>query len=161
MGLGEFQGDLNRSLGDLLGELQESRREIARLRAENQELGSKLGLSSSSPSARAEAPHPLTTQSSTDVHSSLKHKIALIRSLFRGREDVYAVRWTSTKTGKTGYSPAVRGGWAAAKNRPKSFLPLTDEVLESHLTGETPIGIYPLLRDDTCMFLACDFDGDG
>lgn len=55
----------------------------------------------------------------------------------------------------------MRGGWAAAKNRPKSFLPLTDEVLESHLTGETPVGIYPLLKDDKCRFLACDFDGDG
>lgn len=160
-GLGAFQGDLNRPLGDLLRELHESRREIARLRAENQELGSKLGLRSPSPAAGTEAPYHSTTHSSADVHSSLEHKIALIRSLFRGREDVYAVRWTSTRTGKTGYSPAVRGGWAAAKNRPKSFLPLTDEVLESHLTGETPIGIYPLLRDDTCRFLACDFDGDG
>jgi hypothetical protein len=160
-GSGEFQGDLNRSLGDLLRELQESRREIARLRAENHELGSKLGLRLSSPAERTAAPSSFTAHSSTDVHSSLEHKIALIRSLFRGREDVYAVRWTSTKTGKTGYSPAVRGGWAAAKNRPKSFLPLTNEVLESHLTGEMPIGIYPLLRDDTCRFLACDFDGDG
>ncbi|MGH7317508.1 MAG: TOTE conflict system archaeo-eukaryotic primase domain-containing protein, partial [Candidatus Rokuibacteriota bacterium] len=71
------------------------------------------------------------------------------------------LRWTSTRTGKTGYSPAVRGGWAAAKDRPKSFLPLTDEVIEGHLTGEAPIGIYPLLKDDLCWFLACDFDGDG
>jgi hypothetical protein len=107
-GSGEFQGDLNRSLGDLLRELHDSRREIARLRAENQELGSKLGLRSSSPAARAEAPSSFATPSSTDVHSSLDNKISLIRSLFRGREDVYAVRWTSTKTGKTGYSPAVR-----------------------------------------------------
>lgn len=160
-GSGEFQGDLNRSLGDLLRELHESRHEIARLRAENQDLCNRLGLRSSSPAARAEPPPLLTTHSSTDVHSSLEHKIALLRSLFRGREDVYAVRWTSARTGKTGYSPAVRGGWAAAKNRPKSFLPLTDEVLESHLTGETPVGIYPLLKDDKCRFLACDFDGDG
>jgi hypothetical protein len=109
-GSGEFQGDLNRSLGDLLRALQESRRVIARPRAENHELGSKLGLRSSSPAERTAAPSSFTTHSSADVHSSLEHKIALIRSLFRGREDVYAVRWTSTKTGKTGYSPAVRGG---------------------------------------------------
>ncbi|MGH2698502.1 MAG: TOTE conflict system archaeo-eukaryotic primase domain-containing protein, partial [Actinomycetota bacterium] len=161
-GLEEFQGDLNRSLGDLLRELHESRREIARLRAENQDLCSRLGLRSSSPPAtRAKAPPSLTTRSPTHVHSSLEHKITLIRSLFRGREDIYAVRWTSSRTGKSGYSPAVRGGWAAAKNRPKSFLPLTDDVVEDHLTGGTPIGIYPLLKDDTCRFLACDFDGDG
>lgn len=62
-----------------------------------------------SPATRSEAPPP-TTRSPTDVHSSLENKITLTRSLFRGREDVYAVRWTSARTGKTGYSLAVRGG---------------------------------------------------
>jgi hypothetical protein len=156
----EFRGDLNRPLGELLRELHESRQEIARLRAENHDLRSKLGFDSPRAISDNELPSSLP-RSAIYTHSALEDKIALLRSLFRGRDDVYAIRWTSTKTGNTGYSPAVRGGWAAAKSRPKSFLPLTDEVIEGHLTGDTSIGIYPLLKDDTCRFLACDFDGDG
>ena len=38
-------------------------------------------------------------------------KIALFRSLFRGREDAFARRWQSAKTGKSGYSPACGNEW--------------------------------------------------
>ena len=41
-------------------------------------------------------------------------KVALFRRLFRGRADVYPVRWESKTTSKTGYSPAcafLRRNW--------------------------------------------------
>jgi hypothetical protein len=42
-------------------------------------------------------------------------KIRLFRSLLRGREDIYAVRWEG-KNGKAGYSPAhIKRGWFASK----------------------------------------------
>ncbi len=101
-------------------------------------------------------------------------KIALFRSLFRGREDVYARRFESGKTGKSGYAPACANEWVTGlceKPRVKcadcphrSFLPVTDAVIRRHLCGlddggrEFVMGIYPMLLDESCFFLAADFD---
>ncbi len=93
-----------------------------------------------------------------DARSTGAAKLALIRSLFGARSDVFAVRWENATTGKTGWSPAVKGGWSASKRSRKEYLPLTDEVIERHLRGEETIGIYPLLPGDKCSLLACDFD---
>ena len=71
--------------------------------------------------------------------------------------DVYALRWESARTGKSGYVPATVDRWT--KSGPKTYLPLSDEAIEQHLRGQESIGVYPLLDDDTCWFLACDFDG--
>ena len=84
-------------------------------------------------------------------------KLALLRSLFGARSDVYATRWENASTGKAGWSPAARGGWSRRRSR-QDYLPLTDEVFRAHLQGRATIGIYPLLRGDTCSLLACDFD---
>jgi superfamily II DNA or RNA helicase len=92
----------------------------------------------------------------------------LFRSLFRGREDVYARRWERDGIG-SGYSPAAVRDWNAInKSRPderkkvdqktRKFLPVTDAVIESHLVGKETVGVYPLLPDETCWFLAADFD---
>ena len=40
----------------------------------------------------------------------------------------------------------------------QAFLPMTDEVIEGHLRGRHTIGVYPIRADDTCRFLAADFD---
>ena len=74
----------------------------------------------------------------------------------------------SSKTNRSGYSPACEGGWEALKKEPqdRTYLPLTDVVIRNHLRGEDPewrgrdfvVGIYPLLTDETCWFLAADFD---
>jgi superfamily II DNA or RNA helicase len=95
-------------------------------------------------------------------------KIALFRSLFRGREDVYPKRWESVQKGTSGYSPACKHEWIAGVcNKPKvkcgecsrrGFLPVSEEVIQKHLEGKTTIGVYPLLADETCWFLAADFD---
>ncbi len=44
----------------------------------------------------------------------------------------------------------------ACENR--KLLPVTDEVIQSHLIGKSTIGIYPLLPDETCLILVVDFD---
>ena len=98
---------------------------------------------------------------------STEEKVALFRRLFRGRADVYPVRWES-KAGKSGYTPACANEWRAGvceKPRIKCgdcsqrlLIPVTDQILYDHLTGSRTIGVYPLLADDTCHFLAADFD---
>ncbi len=96
-----------------------------------------------------------------DGSSSRGEKVALFASLFVGRDDVYAWRWENTGSGKAGWSPAVRGGWANARRPDREYLPLTGQVIERHLAGEIHVGLYPLLRGDTCRLLVCDFDGAG
>lgn len=71
---------------------------------------------------------------------------------------MYAQRWENQNTGKSGWSPAVRGGWSNKSRQAKDYLPLTDDVFASHLRGDATTGIYPLLPGDTCALLACDFD---
>ncbi len=93
-------------------------------------------------------------------------KVSLFRRLFRGRDDVYALRWEG-RNGRTGYSPAGIREWAqaapAGRGQKRSFrhsklFPLTEDVIREHLLGRQTIGVYPLLQDDTCWFVAVDFD---
>ncbi len=149
---------------DLRRQLDAARRECARLEEEVTRLQRLLGLPAESlPSNVAERPAVLLPLEeplpAVDADSPTSQKVALFRSLFRGREDIYPVLWVNERTGKMGYSPACRGGWAGKRGRARDYLPLTDEVISDHLTGNQTIGVYPLLRDDTCWFLACDFDG--
>jgi superfamily II DNA or RNA helicase len=107
-------------------------------------------------------------------HSSPEDKITLFRSLFRGREDVYPRRFESRKTGKSGYAPACANEWVkgvcekpkikCAECQHRRFLPVTDEVIRYHLSGQDgngwdfTMGVYPMLLDETCFFVAADFD---
>ena len=173
---------------------------LARLQAlerENAELRGRLGIGGSAPRSQDLPPmdrkpaEPARPASQCDrgpaeparlsveaVHkySSPQEKIALFRSLFRGREDVFALRWHSAKTGKSGYSPSCGNEWKPGvcikpKGRcsdceHRELLPLTDERIDRHLRGKDElgrdvIGIYPILPDDTCRFLALDFDDEG
>lgn len=99
---------------------------------------------------------------------SIDEKVALFRRLFRGRDDVWALRWESKTSGKSGYSPACANEWQAricGKPRIKcgdcthrQLLPVSDLVIYQHLAGMHTAGLYPLLEDDSCYFLAVDFD---
>ena len=107
-------------------------------------------------------------QESDTARFSTAEKIALFRRLFRGRNDVYPIRWESKSTGKSGYAPACANEWRAGiceKPRIKcsdcshrALIPLTDEIIYSHLAGDHTLGVYPLLTDDTTHFFAVDFD---
>jgi len=136
--------------------------ELAWLRAENARLIELLDTHGIAwrvpePAVAPLASVPLTTD----------EKVALFRRLFRGRTDVYPVRWES-KTGKTGYSPACANEWRAGvceKPRIKCsdcghrlLVPLADQTIYDHLAGHHTVGVYPLLADDSCHFLAVDFD---
>ncbi len=108
--------------------------------------------------------------------SSSAEKISLFKSIFRGREELFPVRFESHRTGRSGYQPACGNEWVRGvceKPRIKcsvcpnqAFHHVTDEVIRWHLTGRDDrgrafvMGVYPLLLDETCHFLAVDFDGD-
>ena len=104
----------------------------------------------------------IVTQSSTT-----QEKIQLFRSLFQGRQDVFPIRWVNKK-GRAGYSPACANKWDRQFcNKPRikclecpnrELLPLTDTVIHNHLTGGKTIGVYPLLENESCHFVAADFD---
>jgi hypothetical protein len=97
-----------------------------------------------------------------------EQRIALFRSLFRGRDDVYAIRWESDD-GRSGYMPKADRDWksylrAKDEDRKKvdrltrQYRQLTDDAVRGHLVGEHTVGLYPLLQDETCWLLAVDFD---
>jgi superfamily II DNA or RNA helicase len=94
-----------------------------------------------------------------------EEKIQLFANLFRGRGDVFARLWESRKTGKKGYSPVCEYEWQpgiCTKPEKKctncKYVPLSHEVFRAHLEGQHVIGVYPLRKDETCYFLAVDFD---
>jgi hypothetical protein len=109
-----------------------------------------------------------------DQHSSPDAKISLFRTLFRGREDVYPRRFESRKTGKSGYAPACANEWVrgicekprikCAECPNRRFLTVNETVIRWHLSGQDDrgqpfvAGVYPLLLNETCFFLAIDFD---
>ena len=120
-----------------------------------------------SSAACAEQPAPIHT------HSSAQEKIEFFLSAFKGREGLYARRYYSSKTGKSGYTPACRNEWIPSlcdkkKNKcsdcpNREFLPLTAEVVRAHLIGQDPlcrdvVAIYPMMEDNTTWLLAADFD---
>jgi superfamily II DNA or RNA helicase len=122
------------------------------------------------PTLTAPTPAPLPAPAAQALQATLStaEKVALFRRLFRGRTDVYPVRWESKTSGKSGYAPACANEWRAGvceKPRIKCgdcghrlLVPLSDAVLYDHLAGKQTVGVYPLLEDDTCYFLAVDFD---
>ena len=87
-----------------------------------------------------------------------EEKIALFLELFGARRDVYPKFWENLGSGKKGYSPAYINGHGESGKR---FLPLDEHVIERHLRGQQAIGVYALRPDDSCIFLAADFDGEG
>lgn len=104
---------------------------------------------------------------------SLEEKVALFRSLFRGREDVFARRWYSRTTDKSGYQPVCLNEWnrtlcdkkkfKCAECPHRQFKTLSYEDVYKHLEGKHPdgcdvIGAYAILPDNTCNFLCADFD---
>lgn len=141
--------------------------ELRRLRAENIQLKSLLvkhGINWLD--APVETP-PADPKVQTVVAYSPEQKVQIFMVLFRGRTDVYPLRWESAN-GKSGYSPSCANEWKRGLcHKPKvkcgdcaqrSLLPVTEKVIFDHLSGKLCIGVYPLLPDDTCHFLAMDFD---
>ncbi|CDL00978.1 Putative helicase [Magnetospirillum gryphiswaldense MSR-1 v2] len=157
-------------------EIAAIRERLVALDAERTALESRLaGLLTLQMERPIPAPPPSSSTAGTMTGTaSPAIKIALFRSLFRGREDVFPKRWSNPRSGKSGYSPACANEWVPRLcGKPKvkcgdcpnrHFLPVTDTVIAQHLRGEGSdgrdfiIGVYPMLADETCWFLAADFD---
>lgn len=140
--------------------------ELSRLRAENARLRTLLACHG----IAADEPEPMSPQKSV---LSLEEKVALFRNLFQGREDVFARRWFSPTTGKSGYQPVCAREWSreycdkkkfkCAECPNREFQPLGYSDIYRHLEGKDPngrdvVGVYAILPDNTCRFLCCDFD---
>ena len=104
---------------------------------------------------------------------TLQEKVAIFQNAFQGRDDVFAKRWYSSTTQKSGYQPVCEREWnrkycdkrkykcADCPNR--QFAPLTYNDFYNHLAGKDAwgrdvIGLYPIRKDNTCYFLCTDFD---
>ena len=95
-------------------------------------------------------------------------KVALFLNYFHGREDVYAKLWVNNRTGKRGYSPACKHEWVRSLCRKpavkcsecpnQQFFPFDEATIRQHLEGRQVIGVYPMLKNETCHFIAIGFD---
>ena len=157
---------------ELLLRYNELESENKRLSEENAQLRLQFGLTNL---ANESFEKNVVEATAINKYSSSKEKIESFRSLFRGREDVFARRWQSTTSEKSGYQPVCENEWSEGlcdkrkykcANCPNRVLKsLTDEEIYKHLEGKDTlardvIGIYPMLQDETCHFLCADFDDD-
>ncbi len=149
------------------GEAARIRERLAQLDMERTELERRLAELRRSTSTQ---PTSERTAGSVTNRSPTRDKIALFRSLFLGREDMYPRRWENAVKGTSGYAPVCANEWKRGVcHKPRvrcgacpnqAFVPVTDAPVEDHLRGRHTIGVYPMLADDTCRFLAADFDGE-
>ncbi len=171
---------------ELLIELEREERHLSALRSDVEGVlrrieGLRIELAALSQPTLHVSEAATTFGLSTPPHQpfSSEEKVALFRSLFRGRKDVFPRRWENPKTGRSGYAPACSNEWLAGvcrKNGPagarrlgtvcgdcpsKAFVPVSDTEIQRHLQGKHVMGVFPMLADECCHFLAADFDGEG
>ena len=147
---------------------------LTALDRERSEIAERLGVLERT-KAQEESRQPARGAAAVTMTSPTAAKIALFRRLFRGREDVLPRRWENPKTGRAGYAPMCRNEWVrgvCGKPQVKcgecpnqAFISVGDDILRSHLMGKAggdsadfTVGVYPMLPDETCWFLAADFD---
>lgn len=154
------------------------RERLATLNAEQSLLQRRLEVleSQRTSDSHSTAKEAVYDNASVTNNSPSNEKVELFRRLFAGRPDVFPVRWENKKADRSGYSPACFNEWVKGIcGKPKvkcgkcphqAFIPPTEDVLEKHLrggdarTGAFVAGVYPLLQDETCWFLAVDLDED-
>lgn len=159
---------------DIIQQIAVLKGRLTALDKERSELAERLAALEPTCAVRS-APSETNSAASITKESPTAAKIALFGNLFRGRKDVFPRRWENSKTGKAGYAPACRNEWVrgiCAKPKIKcgecpnqAFVPVTDDVLRCHLlgrmagtSGDFTAGVYAMLADETCWFLAADFD---
>ena len=155
--------DILRELASVASALADLERTRDQLQARTAALRSELAAVSPTASTGPQSlPVPRAPQTPTE-------KLKLFQSLFRGRPDVFPVRFVSRKTGRAGYAPACSNKWLPELCHLKSggkcsdcsnqsFTPVSEQLILDHLQGRHVMGVYPLLEDETCWFLAVDFD---
>ena len=141
--------------------IKEIQLELTRLAARRDALERELASLNAQPQDKPR--HSLITM---DSH------VDLFLRMFRCRESVYPKLWENRAKGIGGYSPACRNEWVKGvcgkppngrvkcSECPNQAFPALDEdAVRAHLNGQAIIGTYAIREDDTCVFLACDFDG--
>jgi len=158
-------------------QIKAAERELAELDAKRTALQDRIKQLGGLKHSIANEQLPWQSDPNVTNESTEEQKITLFRSLFRGREDVFPRRFESKRTGKSGYQPVCRIEWIRPFcQKPKikcgdcenrDFTPLSEDIIRNHLIGIDPtdryqrefvIGVYPMLLDETCWFLAVDFD---
>ena len=162
------------SADDITREIAVLKDRLSALDRERSEIANRLGVLEHAQIGEATRQPPRPASRVTSA-SPTAQKITLFRDLFRGREEVFPRRWENARSGQAGYSPVCRNEWVRGVcGKPEvkcgecpnqAFVPFDDDVLRSHLTGKSAgnsidftAGIYPMLPDETCWFLAADFD---
>ena len=153
---------------ELLEKINKIESHIAILNEQKRKFVYELGTLHNEPSSTIGATSFQVHEPTSTLELSTAQKINLFRSLFRGRNDAYARLWISKKTGKSGYSPVCKNEWVreickkhiikCSQCPNREFSPLVDDVISKHLKGIYIVGIYPMLRNEACYFLAVDFD---
>jgi superfamily II DNA or RNA helicase len=165
---------------ELLGKYTFLLEEVKRLKKENKRLRTQLEIATSEPPGNTPEDKKIVektpceesmihnSKSVVDNTSDSSAKIHLFMSLFKGRTDVYAKRWENKNKGISGYSPVCLNQWQAgvckkpkiscSKCENKDYAALDENAIENHLRGNIVAGVYPMLQDETCHFLAVDFD---
>ena len=153
--------------------IREIEARLAELENERKRLILELTTAQSSARAPDELPPLLGLPAAPIPPQSPDDKVDLYLKLFRARESVFPKRWEN-KTGKAGYSPACNNEWVPGvcgkppkgnvkcSECPSQAFPRLDaQAIKDHLQGKSIIGTYAICENDTCTFLAADFDGDG
>ncbi len=161
---------MSRVRDEILAKIAEEEARLTALDHQREDARKRLeGLRREAETPAAPAPTielPLLT--GTPVPTTPAEKVRLFRTLFRGREDVFPTRFVSKKIGKPGYAPACANKFVPGVcELPRikcgdcpnqAFVPVSDQIVLDHLRGRHVMGVYPLLEDETCWFLAADFD---
>jgi superfamily II DNA or RNA helicase len=159
--------------------ISEIEAELAKLNLRRNELLKELSILQQR-MVQAVIPSQLTLRLQNPIvncHSTQEEKILLFQSLFHGRDDVFPRRFENVKTGKSGNAPVCKNEWVPGIcTKPKipcqecnfrAYIPISEEIIRNHLRGNDPkeplakdftVGVYPLLLNETCWFLAVDFD---
>lgn len=148
--------------------------ELARLHAENVRLTALLPTTVPTPDMSVPAVRRVLSPAGRNTSAPIlspDQKVRLFRLLFRGRTDVYPLRWESRNSGRSGYAPACANEWRTGIcDKPRIrcadcghrvLLALDDQVIYAHLAGDHTVGLYPLMPNSTCYLLAVDFDEEG
>ncbi len=153
----------------LVTELAKAESDLERIEAQRTAANARIAalrneLAAHDATPRARAPEP----PSGPTPRTPADKVKLFRQLFRGRPDIYPTRFVSKKTGKAGYAPACSNKFVAGVcELPKvkcgdcarqAFKPIDNAAVIAHLKGQHVMGVYPMQDDETCWFLAVDFD---
>ena len=161
---------MQRPRDDILQEIAREEARLADLDRSRDETQTRLAsLKAELDAIPARPSLPLHSPTNGEIPQTPAEKVGLFRSLFRGRTDVFPARFVSKKTGKPGYSPTCSNKWSpglcalgtggkCGECPNQSFTAVSDQTILDHLQGRHVMGVYPLLADETCWFLAADFD---